>query len=187
MNKLNSEYYLHIFLLFILIISAINWGLFAFGYNAVEMLSKFVDELTGQEIMLDKIIYVFIAIIAIIYMLKRDNWLPFLGKTIISHQLFDVHYPHNYDTIIKIKTCPNAKILYWSAYPSEKPTNVDKAYGDYGNCGVTLADDAGVAECRVIKGSDYKINGVVIDRHIHFRILDPKSQSVIGPVHSLYY
>ena len=180
-------YKIHMFLMALVIIGAINWGFEAFDHNLVKLLSNFLNNLMNSNYPIDKIIYIIVAIAGFSLAIKRDSWLPFLGWTILPSPILDLQIPEKYDTKVKIKVEPNTKVVYWASSNKGYPDmDVVSAYSDYKNSGVVLSDDTGIVELRILSGDSYVVPmGYTVDRHIHYRIV--KCNGTIGPVNTVTY
>ena len=168
-----SQYKLHMFLIGLIIIGSINYGTSLVGCNMIKYLSNFINNLFKSSLHLDKIIYLSIASASIYLAFKRDTWLPFLGDAVLPEAVIPLSQPTNTNTIVKIKTLPNVKIVYWAALNKGETTNVKLAYNNYENSGVVMSDENGNASLPIMIGSGYTLpNGTVLPRHVHYRILD---------------
>jgi uncharacterized membrane protein YuzA (DUF378 family) len=190
-NKTFKKYYwktkINMLLTAIVIIGAINWGATAVGYNIVELLSNNLNRLLKINYPFDKIIYIIVAICAILLASKRTTWLPFLGKSVLPGSLVSLKIPAKTDMKVKIKTKPNVKIAYWAALPKGVNPDVITAYGDYSNSGVVMSDSNGNVELPILAGSGYIVpSGRNIDRHVHYRVLD-KPYGMMGRIKTKNY
>jgi uncharacterized membrane protein YuzA (DUF378 family) len=177
---------MHIFLMFLVIIGSINWGLEAINCNLVKLLAKNINKLLNMEIPIDKIIYIFVALAGISLAVRKNTWLPFLGWTVFPSSLLEVKNPDKFDTKIKIKTKPNVKIIYWAATGKGNPNqDVLTAYNNKNN-GIVFSDSNGIAEFNILEGDSYIVpSGKQIPKHIHYRIVE--SDMILGNVKSVYY
>jgi len=190
-NKTFKKYYwgtkIRMFLTAIVIIGALNWGTTAIGYNLVELLSNNLNGLLKTNYPFDKIIYIIVAICAILLASRRTTWLPFLGKSILPDSLVPLKIPEKTDMKVKIKTKPNVKIAYWAALPKGDNPDVITAYGDFSNSGVVMSDSNGNVELPILAGSGYTVpSGYKIDRHVHYRILG-KPYGMMGRIKTKNY
>lgn len=190
-NKIFKKYYwetkIQMLLTAIVIIGALNWGATAIGYNLVELLSNNVNILLKTNYPFDKIIYIIVAICAILLSYKRTTWLPFLGKSILPDSLVPLKIPEKTDMKVKIKTKPNVKIAYWAALPKGDNPDVITAYGDFSNSGVVMSDSNGNVELPILAGSGYTVpSGYKLDRHVHYRILG-KPYGMMGRIKTKNY
>ena len=179
---------IHMITLALVIIGGINWGLTAFNFNLVDLLVSNLNKLVGITTHLDKVIYIIVALSAIKLAISRDNWLPFLGKTVLPENLIPLKELKG-NTVVKVKVSPNTKVAYWAS--SKVNTNdiptVEKAYGNYSNDGVVMSDANGVAMLVFNEGTSYKVpTGREISRHVHYRELKGE-YGMIGPVQTQYY
>jgi uncharacterized membrane protein YuzA (DUF378 family) len=179
---------MHLIVIALVIIGALNWGTTAFGYNLVDIIKNVVNKIAHRETYLDKIIYILVGLAAIKLASKRDFWLPFLGKTVLPSSLIPLKDIIG-DTTIEVKVSPNVKVAYWASLP-QKTTEIPKvenAYGDYNNAGVVLSDKNGIAKLIINKGTNYIVPyGREISRHVHYRELD-QDMGFIGKIHTSYY
>lgn len=199
MNKLSNISYImeekrkylqvkiHHLTLIIVLIGSLNWGAVAFGYNIVDMLKGKVNTMLNRESYIDKIIYLGVALAAIKLVSNRTTWLPFLGESVLPGSLIPMKENIGTDTTIKVKVSPNARVAYWASLPSDSVIPVNKAYGDFSNSGVVLADDKGFAELKIKKSNAYTIpSGKEISKHVHYRELD-QGWGMVGDLKTEYY
>ena len=177
----------HMLLVALVVIGAINWGTTAIGYNFVKLLSNGINQSFNTNYPINKVIYFIVAISAIWLASKRSTWLPFLGESVLPDSLMPLRTPSKSNIKVKIQTMPNAKIAYWAALPSADKQIVEKAYGDYSNSGVVMADENGLAELPLLDGNGYILpSGTVLEKHVHYRILGLQ-YGMIGEVHTVNY
>lgn len=164
----------------IVFIVATNSVLSNFGFNIFNNIDSFV----GFNV--SNIIYIIAGISIVLLAIKKHTWLPFLGESVLPPTL--VPETKNVgDTSIKVKVKPNTKIAFWSTLPSknDKP-DVEKAYGDYSNAGVSKSDNSGFATLTFNKGTGYIVpSGKFIKPHIHYREINDE-WSMMGPVNTVY-
>lgn len=181
---------MHIVLMALVLIGALNWGTTAFGYNFVEILNYNINSYFGFQSNINRIIYVLVALAALRLALNRNNWLPFLGHAAFPSQaLIPTKYNSIGNKVIKVNVRPNTRVAYWAALPkkSQDIPYVEEAYGKFENSGVVVSDNNGVAELLILPGSEYRIpSGRVIDKHIHYRELDLPA-GMIGKIQTVYY
>ena len=112
-----------------------------------------------------------VATAAIILILQRDTFLPFLGSAVMPQPMSE-NMPSGDLKTKTVKDLPSkVKVIYWASLPSDSTfDNPYDAYGDYSNQGVTTTDDNGVAILKVLNPSSYKvpIRGT-LEPHIHYR------------------
>lgn len=179
---------MHLIVVALVIIGALNWGTTAFGYNLVDIIKNCVNKLAHRETHLDKIIYILVGLAAIKLASKRDFWLPFLGKTVLPSSLIPLKDIVG-DTTIEVKVSPNIKVAYWASLPQQTTEipKVENAYGDYNNAGVVLSDKNGIAKLIINKGTNYIVPyGREIARHVHYRELE-QDMGFIGKIHTIRY
>ena len=181
---------LHMLLLAVVFIGALNWGAVALGYNLVNELSLSINKLAKTNLPIDKVIYGLVAICAIVLASRKTTWLPFLGDSVLPYSLVPLKTPTESDTKVKIKTRPNSKIAYWASKPSktsDSSPDVVKAYDDYSNSGVVLSNNKGEAELSILAGTDYTVpSGKQISRHVHYRVMGLE-YGLMGKVKTVKY
>ncbi len=186
-NKIYLKTKLNMILLAIVFIGAINWGATALGYNFVELLSSNINKSLQVNYPIDKIIYVIVAFSALWLASKQTTWLPFLGVGIMPSSLVPLTKPTGANKKITIKTKPNTKIIYWSAYQKGEKTPVVDAYSDYANSGAVMSDSNGNAVLEIVEGSGYTVpSGQVIPKHVHFRTVG-LPDGMMGKVETVKY
>lgn len=183
--KKDRMHALYMFYLVLVLIGALNWGIVAINpnYNPVERLSNLLNNFLSNSfkrsinLHLNTVVYSLVAVSALILLIQRDVWLPFLGKSVLPSALVPFKNPTSSDTVVTINTSPNAKVAYWASLPntdsdSESP-DVATAYGDFSNSGVVMSDDTGVAKLSILAGTGYEVpSGKMISRHVHYRVIN---------------
>lgn len=186
-KKIYKKTRINMLLFSIVFIGAINWGTTALGYNLVELLSKNINSALKVNFPIDKIIYIIVALCAIWLASKKTTWLPFLGTGIMPSSLVPIKKPQGANKKVTIETTPHAKIVYWAAYQKGDKTKVVKAYSDFANSGVVMADANGIATLEFIEGSGYTVpSGQVIPRHVHYRTIG-LPDGMMGKVETVKY
>ena len=172
MNKNKLKIYLNIILLVLVCLPAVNIGIAKMlGMNFIEIFSNLFGS-EGNEV--NVFIYLVSFASAIVLLMTRDSYLPFLGTAAIPAPQEDTEpMAAGPDTITKeVKNLPpNVKVLFWAAQSSENTKNTpEDAYGDYSNQGVTTTSTNGVAILTVKKPGKYIVpyKGE-LTRHIHYR------------------
>jgi len=160
----------------LVIIGGLNLGLYgSLGINVIEKIN-----LSDSKVM-SNIIFIVIGLAALYLAIKRDTYLPFLGKSAFPGPILNDY--HNFDTLTKqIKiTDPDAiKVVYWAA--GEGQTVADSpedAYtkSNFENSGVvpieTTQNKERVATIYFKCPRQYKVmNGLkTLPRHIHYRLI----------------
>jgi len=173
-----------------IIFGALNYGMTAIGFNIIDIVSNKINNQINTQIYLDKIIYVIIAISALMLMFNRTTWLPFLGTCVFpSKGLIPNKINNDGDKKIEVIVKPNTRIAYWSSIqknPNQIP-DVVSAYDDYSNSGVVTSDNNGVAILSFKLGTDYIVPGnKLIKRHVHYRELDLE-YGMMGEVQTVFY
>ena len=184
-----EEFYLHIYIIALIVFAAIDAALKVFGITIVRDLSNLLNKFLSTNLMFDNYFYITAGVFAVIFFLKRDNWLPFLGQTVFPKGLLKENLPEDYDkevsTNVKI---PNAKVIYWASYDTKNEnTNVFDAYGDFANGGVTTSNEQGDVVFKFNSGTGYIVPGEkYIKRHVHYRVMKDK-YSILGRVKTVFY
>jgi hypothetical protein len=178
-------------LLIIVLVSSINYGSIAFGYNIIEIIHIKLNELLKTETYSDKIIYSLIVLSAIILSFNKILWLPFLGETVFPSEAFiPTILNEKFNLSVPVTVRPNTRIAYWASLPQkneESIPDVVDAYGDYSNSGITVSDKDGNAKLSILSGTSYKVpSGSIIKKHIHYRELD-QEYGFIGEIKTVYY
>jgi hypothetical protein len=181
---------MHMVVVALVIIGALNWGTSVFGYNLVEILNNNINRSLGYQSNFNKVIYILVALAALKLAFRRNTWLPFLGYSAFpSQSLIPTKYNSIGNTIVKVNVRPNTRVAYWAALPKQNQDvpYVDDAYGKFENSGVVVSDNDGIAELLILPGSEYRIpSGRVINRHIHYRQLDLPA-GMVGQIETVYY
>ena len=180
-------------LIALVLVGALNWGFHTFGYNLVEMLNRFFSGVFKRRLPLDRIIYVVVAISALILAFQRDTWLPFLGESVLPGAVVALK-TNSGDTTVDVKVKSGTKVAYWAAKPESKPESkpaaegpvlVKAAYDDFENSGVVVANEQGVAKLVFNKGTSYVVpSGRKIESHVHYREFG--EDGMMGPVKSVF-
>jgi len=181
---------LHMVLIALVIIGAINWGTTAFGYNLVEILNYQINSLFGRETYFNRVVYVIIALAAIKLAFQKKTWLPFLGYTAFPSKAFIPMKENKNGTLkVQVSVKPNTRVAYWASLhrKSEDVPLVDDAYGNFSNSGVVMSDNNGVAILSIMPSTSYIIpSGREVPRHIHYRMLD-LPHGMMSDVKTVYY
>lgn len=186
--KINFHH-LYMLTLLLIIFGSINWGLV--GFFQINIIQTIIKNPNYR-----RLIYGIIGLSAIFIIMNKYIWLPFLGKSVIPCNIFQIKEPKNPTHVVNLKVKPGAKVIYWAADPisdinSHNSENnilsVNKAYGSVENSGVTIADNKGIAKLKFKYPQSYNVDGLLsikkISPHIHYRIC--KRNMMIGPVMKL--
>ena len=160
----------HKLAMLLVIAGALNWGLTTFNFNLVEILNSYLNNLVGTTTNLNKFIYITIAI-AGLYLVNRDTFLPFLGKTVIPPSVIPLKTNKFQEDTVVINVKPNTKVIYWAAKKNKKDKpDIWTAYDDYSNSGVVMSNSDGKAVLKLQMGSGYIVpGGKYIKPHVHYR------------------
>lgn len=182
-----SALILHMVLIAIVLVGALNWGFHTFGYNLVEMLNRFLSGVFKRRLPLDRIIYVVVAVSAVALAVQRDTWLPFLGNSVLPGAVVPLKKNMG-DTTVNVKVTPLAKVAYWAAEPNDGADSVPlvrAAYDQFENSGVVVANDQGMATLVFNKGTSYIVpSGRKLESHVHYREFG--EDGMMGPVKSVF-
>ena len=175
-------------LFYIVLIGAINWGALAiFKLNIVTtLLSKIPNLHVDHKSHLERIIYILVAISAIMLVTQRDFRLPFLGETVFPCNSLPNSIPYNADTKVSVQVKPNSKVVYWAAKgnPDTIFSNPWDAYGDNSNYGVTTSDNNGVAVFSFRYPPRYRVPSKgLLNPHVHYRVCLGKG--MMSRIHTL--
>jgi uncharacterized membrane protein YuzA (DUF378 family) len=170
--------------IFLVLLGGLNW------LSAVFMKKDALQTYFGNGLF-TKIIYLAVGISAVMLFFNRDVYLPFLGETLVPCAAFATRTPDNANQEVSISVEPNAKVIYWAAEPYDASGNTgiaswDKAYMDYSNSGVALADTSGKCILR-IRGSPQRYTAPfkgTLKPHVHFRVCE--KNGFMGPVKTYY-
>ena len=166
------ETYVKMFVSVIALIGAINWGIVGtFEINLVEEFGKLFTDINTRTSVI-QIIYILVGLCGLLLLLRRDTYLPFLGKAVFPVQKEST--PQNMKERkehILTDLPENARVIYWAALPNtEVVEDPVKAYGDYSNQGVVIANTNGEATLVFDKPASYKVpSGRTLDPHVHYR------------------
>ena len=171
-------------LIVLVLVGALNWGLVSvFNFDLVKGFSSiFGENLKGHVSFL---IYMVVAVSAVILVIQRDTYLPFLGYTVMPKPMTEFIPTGDLKTKVVENLPANVKVAYWAALPSDKVVdNPDTAYGEYTNQGVTTTDAKGVATLKVLNPASYKVplKGT-LEPHIHYRYWD--SNGMASRLHTI--
>jgi len=160
LNNFELDIAIYLILKFIVIIGALNWGLYAINkdYNIVEVIGSFFSN-DSKELII-KMIYVIITLSTVYIMLQRRTFLPFLDVTVVPVSKFlnkSKQKDFEFEIIINAKGAD--KVIYWAA---TKKTDSDKyikdykkAYGGYENSGISLVNKDGKARLYIKCPQEY--------------------------------
>ena len=135
-----------------------------------------------------RIFAIFIIAAAVILMMKKDTFLPFLGLAHLPNTLIaDEKIPKgaNLSYSIDMNEYEDGTIVvYWAANKTDKIIEDPyEAYKNYNNVGVSKVKN-GKAEVRIFCPDRYKVKKVfnqLLERHFHYRIVY-KDTGFLSPV-----
>lgn len=128
---------------------------------------------TSTEI---KLPYV-VLILCVVYLCFTNKYLllPFLGETVIPiSAIVDSKIPSGADSEYVLRlgdVTDGMKVIYWGAQKDDQKLYEDPyvAYDKYDNVGVAIIKD-GTATLKYVKPAEYKVNGMKLPRHLHYRV-----------------
>jgi uncharacterized membrane protein YuzA (DUF378 family) len=171
--------WLHLIAMVLVIVGGLNWG--SVGIFGLDLVRAVFGRGT-----IARIIYIAVAVSALILAFNRASYLPFLGETVMPCSILQERVPDHADTEVSLHgLTPGAKVLYWATEPATEGLAriVDwrRAYLDFANAGVTTADAAGHAILRIRKPQPYSVpvKGR-IEAHVHWRVCG--NDGLLGPV-----
>ena len=135
-----------------------------------------------------RIFVIFIIAAAVVLMMKKDTFLPFLGLAHLPNTLIaEEKIPNGANISYSIDMNDyedGTKIIYWAANKTDKIIEDPyEAYKNYNNVGVTKVKN-GKAEVRIFCPDRYKVKKVftqLLERHFHYRIVF-KDNGFLSPV-----
>ncbi len=165
--------YLRMVIITIVLVGSLNWGLVGiFNVNLVQSVSSLFNRNHSEYI--EKFIYILVGLAAVMLVVDRNTYLPFLGTAAFPKPLSDDVKPATkgeLKSVVVKNLPPNVKIIYWAANSSDKVVdNPIDAYGNYENQGITTSNDKGEATLVVNNPTAYIVpfNGKLTP-HIHYR------------------
>lgn len=154
--------------LLLIVVGALNWGLVGvFGFNLVTFVANYTFG------WLENLVYILVGVSAVVHILSRNYYLPFLGDAVFPCNSMVEKVPANANTEVKIETTPNVNVIYWASESHDKVVaNPWLAYEQYSNAGVTRSDVNGMATLKFREPSAYKVaNGMkTLQPHVHYRV-----------------
>jgi uncharacterized membrane protein YuzA (DUF378 family) len=180
-NRIVYAKWIHIVLVSLVLIGALNWlSIGILGIDVVRL---------GLAPRNAKWVYIVIGLAALSLAIRWDMYLPFLGETVLPGGALTQKTPQNANEQVVIKTLPNAKILYWAAEPDPNQgkdvKGWEEAYDEFENSGVAVADGSGNAILR-FRGPPQAYKVPIMGRlesHVHFRICS--NEGIMGPVQNM--
>jgi hypothetical protein len=135
-----------------------------------------------------RIFAIFIIASAVILMMKKDTFLPFLGLAHLPNTLIaDEKIPKGANLSYSIDMNEyedGTMVVYWAANKTEKIIEDPyEAYKNYNNVGVSKVKN-GKAEVRIFCPDRYKVKKIfnqLLERHFHYRIVY-KDTGFLSPV-----
>ena len=184
------EYELHMYLLTIVVFMSIEMMFFSLtDISIIDNITQLINNLLNTNFYFKDYVYIVAGISGLLIALKRDNWLPFLGRSVFPHSILQQQAPQDATEEITINVKePNAKVIYWASKDTNNETTpVFEAYDDFSNAGVAISNSNGDAILKVRKSTGYIVpNGKYIKRHVHYRLAKDE-YSMLGSVNTKYY
>lgn len=179
---MGSNKKLHALAILFLVIGGLNMGsMLVFKKGAL-------SAIFGKNTFVVNLVFLLIGISALSLAFFRDSYLPFLGKAVLPCNLMNPQTPTNADAEVQVSVQPGSKVLYWAAEPVNHGLqfvqNWKKAYQEFANAGVTIADGRGVATLRVRTPQPYTVPiWGKLAPHVHYRVC--KHHGFVGPVQTV--
>ena len=157
----------------LVLIGGLNWGLVGFTNNKFNLV-----HFIGRIPIIENSIYILVFIAAVILLVQRNTYLPFLGETVYPVPLEDVPTVITKDgptSKVTLDVPSNSKVVYWAAqsapngetnYEFNKPKD---AYANYSNYGIGTSDKNGDLTVTINTPASYKLWYGVKKSHIHYR------------------
>ena len=184
------EYELHIYLLTIVVFISIEMMFFSLtDISLIDTITQIINSFLNTNFYFRDYIYLAAGIAGLLIAFKRDNWLPFLGRSVFPHNILRQQTPQDATEEITVNVkVPNAKVIYWASKDTNNEiTPVFDAYDDFSNAGVAISNTQGDAVLKVRKSTGYIVpNGKYIKRHVHYRLAKDE-YSMLGSVNTAYY
>ena len=135
-----------------------------------------------------RIFVIFIIATAIVLIMKKETFLPFLGLAHVPNTLIaEERIPNGANISYSIDMNDyedGTKIIYWAANKTDKIIEDPyEAYKNYNNVGVAKVKN-GKAEIRIFCPDKYKVKKLfnqLLERHFHYRIVF-KDTGFLSPV-----
>jgi hypothetical protein len=135
-----------------------------------------------------RIFVIFIIATAIVLIMKKETFLPFLGLAHVPNTLIaEERIPNGANILYSIDMNDyedGTKIIYWAANKTDKIIEDPyEAYKNYNNVGVSKVKN-GKAEVRIFCPDKYKVKKIfnqLLERHFHYRIVF-KDTGFLSPV-----
>lgn len=179
--NLKIKVWVDILTLFVLVIAAVLHSLRAFGFDAINWLTSKTSRYSVYPIC------VIFAISALLHVLSRDYYLPFLGSAAFPCGSLVEKEASNADNTVTVQVKPNSSVIYWAAEENDSTQpNPWTAYGKYTNAGVAQSDGFGTAVLKIRKPSSYNIPmiGSTKRPHVHYR--ECTMPGLLGRVQTVY-
>lgn len=170
----------HIIAITLVLIGAINWLIIGLGY------SNLVTRMVSVDIA--KILYVIIGLAGLYLLFRRNTFLPFLGHMAFPGYALKTSTPEQANLKIKVRAHKDAiKVVYWGAKPDNTIDYIPDpftAYKGSSNVGVVNVDNDNTATLYFVCPQEYKVNGHVLHKHIHYRsVFD---NGMLSPVQTVF-
>ena len=153
----------------LLIVGGFNAGLCVFTGK------DFITSLFGRRSIMTNGLFLGMGLAALALAFSRDFYLPFLGQTVMPCSVLSPSTPDGADMKLSIHVSPGAKVMYWAAEPANEELkgiqDWRKAYLEFRNAGVAVADASGRAELAVRTPQAYAVpmKGK-LNAHVHYRV-----------------
>ena len=126
-------------------------------------------------------------VVAIMLLMRRDTFLPFLGEMAYPKSLIKPYTPSDTNGSVKVRLqVPNGTpVVYWASESNSKAYEDPwKAYKDFENAGVAFVD-GGLVEFKFRYPASYYVpSGFLVKQHVHFRVM--QSNGMLSNVKTVY-
>lgn len=180
LNKLFMMKKIEMLTLMLIIVGSLNWGLVGvFGFNLVSAIAKHTFA------SLENLVYILVGLSALVHIMSRNYYLPFLGDAVFPCNSMMEKVPENANMSVKVEVEPNSNVVFWA---SESHNEVMKnpwiAYDQFSNAGVTRSDVNGAATLKFRSPSAYKVGYRTLAPHVHYRVC--KYPGMLAEVKTVY-
>jgi uncharacterized protein len=181
-DKKMIKSYLKMLPIVLVLIGALNWGLVGgMQFDLVQYLAQAV-----QIPQVSTVLYLIVGLSGLYLAMRRDTYLPFLGKSAFPCGPLTEKVPADADVSVSVQVKPESNVVYWAAEPGQDAyENPWIAYDKYANSGVARSDAEGTAVLRVRSPAAYGVRkfGFVnksLKPHVHYRVCS--YDGMMGPV-----
>ena len=96
------EYELHMYLLTIVVFISIEMMFFSLtDISIIDIITQLINNLLNTNFYFKDYVYIVAGIAGLLIAFKRDNWLPFLGRSVFPHSILQQQTPTQHGLLIK--------------------------------------------------------------------------------------